>query len=176
MHNEELLSTQCVYEGKILSVNKCTVRLENGGEVLREVVEHPGGVCVLALDREDTVLLVRQYRFGAGQVMLELPAGKLEQGEDPAACGIRELEEETGCAAGSFVPLGRMHPTPAYAREVIHLFLARELVPTHQHLDRDEFLTVERLPLEKAVQMCLDGSITDAKTLFALLKYHAMHK
>jgi len=176
MHKEELTGSRTIYEGKIITLKACTVRLENGAEVLRELVEHPGGVGILALDEEENVLLVRQYRFGAGQVLLELPAGKLEPGEDPAQCGMRELEEETGCCAASFAPLGRIHPTPAYVSEVIYIFLARGLTHKRQSLDADEFLTVEKVPLRQAVQLCLDGGITDAKTVFALLKYSALQK
>ena len=101
--------------------------MENGKQTFREVIDHPGGVSILAMDEEGKIFFVRQFRYPFGRMLLELPAGKLEPGEDPADSGRRELREETGCSAGRFVPMGKLIPTCAYDTEVIHLFFASEL-------------------------------------------------
>jgi len=173
-HIEKTVASKEVFSGHILKLRVDTVELPNGNPSTREVVEHPGGVAVLALDNDQAVLFVRQYRYPYRQEILELPAGKLNYGEDPAACGLRELEEETGYTAGSYQFLARVYPSPGYADEVLHLYLARALQYRAQKLDPDEFLTVERIPLERALSLCLDGTITDAKTLVALLKYNEL--
>lgn len=176
MHNEKLLNSELIYEGKVINLKRCTVELENGATALRELVEHRGGVAVLAIDDEDQVLFVRQFRFPLDQVVLELPAGKLEKGEEPGSCGRRELEEETGYTCGSYSSLGQVFPTPGYTSEILHLYLAGDLTPSSQHLDADEFLTVEKIPFEKALDMCLSGEIKDAKTLVPILKYAMMRQ
>ncbi|MDL2234176.1 NUDIX hydrolase [Ruminococcaceae bacterium OttesenSCG-928-L11] len=171
---EKAVSGRDIFRGKIINVREDTVELPNGASAIREVVEHSGGVGVLALDDADNVLMVRQFRYAIGRESLEIPAGKREKGEDPRVCGIRELEEETGYVASEFTDFGSLDPTPAYCTEVIHLFLAKGLTYRSQRLDEDEFLAVERVPLAEAVEMCRDGRITDAKTLVAILKYHSM--
>ena len=115
--------------------------------------------------------MVRQYRHPAGQHLLELPAGKLEKGEDPDRCAARELEEETGYRPQSVKKLGSFYPTPGYVSEILHLYLADELVPTKQNLDPGEFLDVIAMPLKDALAACFDGRIVDAKTALALLMY-----
>ena len=171
LYEEKCLESQRLYDGKVLNLRRDIVRLENGATATREVVEHNGGVGVLAIDEQNRVLMVRQYRYGIGRVSLEIPAGKREAGEDPALCGRRELEEETGCIAGDFQPFGSLDVSPAYDSEVIYLFLARALTPAAQNLDEDELLTVEYIPLAQALSLCMDGTITDAKTVIALLRY-----
>ncbi len=170
-HFEKTISSKTLYQGKIINLKLDTVQLENGATASREVVEHGGGVTVLALDNADNILFVRQFRYPYKQVLLELPAGKLEKGEDPAVCGLRELEEETGFTAKEYRPFGEVYPTPGYITEILYLFLAKDLQPSQQRLDPDEFLTVEKIPLDKAVELCLCGEIKDAKTLIAILKY-----
>lgn len=171
MHLEEkTLTSEQKYDGKIVKLFLDTVELENGDTAFREVVKHPGGVCVVPLDAEGNVLFVRQFRYPHGRVMLEIPAGKLEYGEDHRACGLRELKEETGCTCDDFVYLGNLVPTPAYDTEVIHMYLARGLHSGEQKLDIDEFLEIEKIPLDKAVQMVLNNEIADAKTQIAILK------
>ena len=171
MHLEEkTLTSEQKYDGKIVKLFLDTVELENGDTALREVVKHPGGVCVVPLDADNNVLFVRQFRYPHGRVMLEIPAGKLEYGEDHRACGLRELKEETGCTCDDFLYLGNLVPTPAYDTEVIHMYLARGLHSGEQKLDHDEFLEIEKIPLDKAVQMVLDNEIADAKTQIAILK------
>lgn len=173
-HTETMLDSTMVYEGKILNLRRDTVRLENGNTATREVIEHSGGVAVLALDADDNIFMVRQFRYPTGGTMLELPAGKLERGEDPAACGVRELEEECGCKAAVFQPLAKLIPTCAYDTEVIHVFYATGLTATDQRLDPDEFLTVEKIPFARAYEMALDGLLPDAKTQIGILKFKAL--
>ena len=168
---EKTLSREDKYQGRILSVHVDEVLLPNGNTSTREVVDHVDGVAVLALDDRNNVLTVTQYRYVFGKTLLELPAGKLEPGEDPAECGIRELREETGCTAGKFVFLGKLIPTCAYDSEVIHLYLAEDLSYGEQDLDENEFLSVEKYTLDEALEMIYDGTIIDGKTQVALLKF-----
>ena len=171
MHLEEKkLSGEQKFDGKIVKLFVDTVELENGAVVTREVIRHPGGVCVVPLDDENNVLFVRQFRYPHGRVLLEIPAGKLEYGEDHSACGLRELKEETGCTCESYDYLGCLIPTPAYCGEVIHMYLARGLHGGEKSLDEDEFLDVEKIPLEKAVEMIMNNEIEDSKTQIAILK------
>lgn len=166
---EQALDEELIYTGRIFDIKKYRVQLENGHEAQREVVIHHGGACVVALNQEGELLLERQFRFPSGEVLWELPAGKLERGEDPMAAAFRELEEETGYAAQEMELLTTMRPTPAYCTEVIHLYRARGLRPTRQNLDPDEYLSVEWVPLDQAVAMVLSGEITDAKTQVGIL-------
>lgn len=174
MHHETPVSSSTLYEGRIITVKKDIVRLENQQETTREVVVHNGGVCVAAIDDQDNLLFVRQFRYPYGQELLELPAGKREGDEAPADCGRRELEEETGFTAATFQPLASLYPTPAYCTEVIHIFYATDLIPSQQHLDENEFLDVEKIPFSQALRMVMDGQIPDAKTQLAILKLHAL--
>ena len=168
---EERLRSEKIYRGRILDVSKDTVLLENGTEAIREVVHHPGGACVVPLTSDGCVLMVRQFRYPHHAETLEVPAGKLEYGEEPLQCAVRELKEEVGGEADVLEPLGSLYPTPAYDEEVIYMYLARQLKETHaQSLDEDEFLDVIRVPLGDAVQMVMDDRIKDAKTQIALLK------
>lgn len=171
MHLEEKqVSSELKYDGKIVKLYCDIAELENGNNVRREVIKHPGGVCVVALCEDNNVLFVRQFRYPHGRVLLEIPAGKLEYGEDHRTCGLRELKEETGCTCDSFEYLGCLLPTPAYDTEVIHMYLARGLHSGEQNLDNDEFLDVEKIPLDKAVEMIMNNEIADAKTQVAILK------
>ncbi len=158
------------YDGRIVKLFVDKAQLENGDIVTREVIKHPGGVCVVPLDDDNNVILVRQFRYPHARVLLEVPAGKLEYGEDPEKCGLRELKEETGCTCDSFVSLGKLLPTPAYDTEITYMYLARGLHGGEQKLDDDEFLEVEKIPLEKAAEMIMNNEIDDAKTQIAILK------
>ena len=173
---EKTLSKDYKYNGKILNMRVDEVELENGKTAIREVVEHSGGVCVAALDEENRLLMVRQFRYPYGEVLLEIPAGKREKDENPLECGKRELEEETGYTAERFTDLGKLYPTPAYVDEVIYMYYAENLTKTHQHLDEDEFLSVERIPFDDAVKMVMNGEIRDAKTQVAILKLKELIK
>ncbi len=171
MHLEEkTISSEQKFDGKIVKLYLDKAELEDGRVVSREVIKHPGGVCVLPLDDEGNVLFVRQFRYPHQKVLLEIPAGKLEYGENHSECGLRELKEETGCTCDKYDYLGCLIPTPAYDSEVIHMYLARGLHYGEQKLDAGEFLDVEKIPLEKAVDMVMDGGITDSKTQIAILK------
>lgn len=168
---EEQLRSEEIYRGRILNVTRDTVLLENGIEALREVVHHPGGACVVPLTDDGQVLMVRQFRYPHHMETLEVPAGKLEYGEDPLTCAVRELKEEVGGEAAQLEPLGSLFPTPAYDEEVIYMYLARHIGGLHaQSLDADEFLDVVQMPLAEAVQMVMENRIHDAKTQIALLK------
>lgn len=167
---EKTLRREEKFQGRILSVHVDEVLLPNGNTSTREVVEHVDGVAVLPLDERNNVLTVTQYRYVFGKTMLEIPAGKLDPGEDPVTGALRELKEETGAVPDTFLPLGRIIPAPGCYGETLHLFLARGLHMEGQHLDPDEFLNVERIPFGEMVHRCLNGEIEDAKTVAAVLK------
>lgn len=174
--SEKTLSSKTVYDGKIFEVCTQQVLLNDNSTAVRDVVIHHGGAGVLAIDSDNCVFLVRQYRKGAECEMLEIPAGKLEKGEDPEACAVRELREEIGAEAGNIQFLGSFFPTPAYCSEKIHIYFAADLSIKEQQLDKGEFLEVVKLPFKKAVDMAVSGEITDAKTIIALLKADALLK
>lgn len=167
---EKQLASEKIFDGRILHIRRDTVRLPDGSQATREVVDHPGGVCVLALDSENRALLVSQYRYPYQKVLREVPAGKLEYGEDPTQAAIRELKEETGATAGDFRSLGELYPSPGYCGEIIYMYLGRDLTFGEMHLDEDEFLNVERVPFDQLVEQVLSGEIRDAKTIAAVLK------
>ena len=166
---EKTLASREVYRGRIIRVREDTVLLPNGKEGRREVVEHPGGVGILALDGDD-VLLVRQYRYAFSRVLTEIPAGKREPGEEPFVTAQRELREEIGATAGKWTELGALIASPGCYGEVLYLYMAQELTFGDTHPDEDEFLDVVRMPFDRAVELCMTGELTDAKTVTALLK------
>lgn len=168
---EKQLNFDYKFKGRIINLRQDTVILPDGNTATREVVEHPGGVCVAALTDNDELLFVRQWRYPYGEETLEIPAGKRDrQDEDPLLCGKRELREETGATAQNFIDLYPLYPTPGYINEVIYCFLATGLTFGEQDTDEDEFLDVVRIPFERAVDMVLSGEIKDAKTQIAILK------
>lgn len=167
---ETTLDSRQIYEGRVFSVRVDRALLPDGREVSREVVVHNGGAGVVALDSEDNVCLVRQWRYPFGAELLEIPAGKLDRGEEPKECALRELAEETGMRAGRIVNLGAYYGTPAYCTEVLHIYLALDLTETGQHLDDGEFLDVVRMPFLQALDLAIKGEIRDAKTQIGLLK------
>lgn len=168
---EKQLNFDYKFKGRIINLRQDTVLLPDGNTATREVVEHPGGVCVAALTDQDELLFVRQWRYPYGETTLEIPAGKRDKsGEDPLECGKRELKEETGATAENYIDLCPLYPSPGYVNEIIWCYLATGLTFGEQDTDDDEFLDVLRIPLEKAVQMVLTGEIKDAKTQIAVLK------
>ena len=167
---EKTLKQKYEYQGRIINLRVDTAQLPNGKECTREVVEHGGGVTVAALSENNELYLVRQFRYPYQEELLETPAGKLEKGEDPFEAGKRELEEEAGVTAEDYYDLGLFYPTPGYCGEVIHLYAAKRLKETNQNLDEDEFLNVEKIPIEKAVEMVLNNEIKDGKTQAIVLK------
>ena len=169
-YTETTLEREELYRGRIIEVHRDRVRLSDGSTSVREVVEHNGGVGVLPIDAEGRVCCVRQYRYAFGEHVLEMPAGKLEAGEDPLECAKRELGEETGYTAGRYVDLGRAYPSPGYCHEILYLYLALDLEPGPAHLDAGEFLDVERHSLDELAEMAMDNRLHDAKTVIAVLK------
>jgi len=172
---EEQIDSQEIYKGVVCHLYKDRVRLNDGTESVREVLRDCRAVCVLPLDRDFNVTMVSQYRYAHSKVLLEIPAGKLDAGEDFLKAAKRELLEETGIKARKYTFLGEIYTTPAFVDEVIYMYLATDLEEGgEQHLDRDEFLNVEKIPLDTLVKMTLDGQIRDAKTQAAVLKVAVM--
>ena len=167
---EKRLDGEEKYKGVIVRVRLDRAELCDGRIVKREVVEHPGGVCVLPVDADGSCYMVRQFRYPFGRMMLEAPAGKLEFGEDPLECGVRELSEETGLRADEFIDLGAMCTSPGFSTEVLHLYLALGLHAGKAHPDEGEFLNVEKFRLEELVKMVMANEIDDGKTIAAILK------
>ena len=167
---EKKLNEQAVYNGKIFTVYNGTVSLPNGKTAERDRIEHHGGAGILPIDSEGNTYLVRQYRFGVDKTLLEIPAGKLERGEDPMRTAERELTEEVGFLPQKVTSLGHMELSPAYLGEITYLYLGQDLIPQKNALDEDEFLEVIKLPFKQALQMVLDGEITDGKTQTTILK------
>lgn len=171
---EKTISSEPIYNGKIINVRKDTVQLPNGKTALRELIAHPGGVGVIAVDENKDVFMVTQYRIAAKSDMLEIPAGKMEYGEDPLECGSRELIEETGYKAKNFIHLGEYYATPGYCEEKLNIYLARDLEFVGQNLDEGEFLNVKKYSLDELYKMVMDNKIYDAKTAIAILKAKAI--
>lgn len=167
---ETELGRKDIYSGRIIHVHVDEVELFDGSSARREIVEHDGGVTVIPVDDNGDVYCVRQYRYAMGQSILETPAGKLEPGERPMDCAIRELGEETGFAAGNMIELGEIYPSPGYCREKLYIYLALDLKKGKAHPDEGEFLDLEKYPLDKLEEMVMDNRICDAKTIIAILK------
>lgn len=167
---EKTLESQCAFQGRLLRLEVDQIELPGGRRSGREVVRHPGGVCVLPLHDDGTVSVVRQFRYPYKEVITELPAGKLEPGEDPFAAIQRELSEETGFTAGEWHDMGLFYPTPGYTDERLHLYFARDLRPGAAHLDEGEFLECERLRLDDLLDQVMDGTLRDGKTIALVLK------
>lgn len=171
MENKETkISSKVVFDGKIIKVTSDDVRLQNGKITFREVVHHNGGACILAVDSQGYAYFVKQYRYPFSECLLELPAGKLEQNEQPEATAKRELLEECGLRAKELTSLGVLYPTVAYCTEKIYMFYATEFENVSQHLDDDEFLDIVKIPFSEAVDMVKNNKIFDAKTQIAILK------
>jgi len=158
-----------IYKGKVVHLFQHTLTLPNGSHTTLDVIRHPGAAAAVAFVTRDEVLMVRQYRHAVGGYLLEIPAGKLDPGEAPDACALRETEEETGYRPGRLERLGAIHTTPGFTNEIIHLFAAYDLTPTASRLEHDEVLTVVRMPFTEAVEQVERGAITDAKSVSALL-------
>ncbi len=169
-YTEKTLSCEEKYRGRIIYVHRDVVALPDGSEAVREVVEHSGGVGVLPVDENGNAWCVRQYRYAFGAHLLEMPAGKLEPGEKPIECAVRELSEETGFTAAEYTFLGKLYPSPGYCRETLYIYLATGLTRGEAHLDKGEFLDVETYPLETLYQMVMDDALPDAKTAMAVVK------
>jgi ADP-ribose pyrophosphatase len=162
-------TTKSLYEGRVVRLGLESLVLPNGKAVELEIVRHPGGAAVVAVDAQNNVCLLRQYRHAAGGWLRELPAGKLEPGEDAGLTAQRELEEEAGLRAASWHKLGEMLSTPGFCDEVIHLYLAQELQQVPPRPQEHELIEVHWLPLATAVEQIHNGEIRDAKTMLGLL-------
>jgi ADP-ribose pyrophosphatase len=158
-----------IHQGSVVRLNLEYVTLPNGNQTDLEIVRHPGASAIVPLTEAGTVLLVRQYRHAASGYILEVPAGKLDSGEDPAVCAERELEEEAGVRAGRLHKLGHILTTPGFSDEVIHLYLATQLTRGTQALEHDEVLSVEEVAFSEALRRCRTGDIIDAKSVCALM-------
>ena len=166
---ESPVSSRVVFDGVLLKVIEDTVRLPNGNHSVREYIRHPGACMMIAFLDERTLLMERQYRYPLHRHFIELPAGKIEHGEDPLETAKRELREECGYEAREWRHLGTLHPCIGYADEHIELYLARDLTHVGHALDEDEFLQVFPLTIDEALQWVRDGRITEAKAVTGLL-------
>ncbi|WP_044479093.1 NUDIX hydrolase [Paenibacillus antibioticophila] len=164
--DEKTISTEPIFEGKVISLQIDTVELPNGSQATREIIKHPGAVAVVAIVK-DRLLLVDQYRQAMGRPELEIPAGKLEKGEDPLEAARRELQEETGYTCGKITLLHSFYTSPGFADEIIHLYLAEELTAGAMSPDEDEFLEIIEATYDEVQRYISEGRISDAKTLLA---------
>lgn len=167
---ERKITEQTAYDGRILRFHVDEIELQNGKHSTREVVDHPGGASIAVLTEQDEMLFVRQYRYPYHAVVLEAPAGKLEKGEDPFEAIRREQLEETGTTGKDYVNLGQLYPSPGYTSEIIYLYACRAVSFGSTKFDEDEFLEVERIPMQKAVEMVMNNEIPDSKTQVLVLK------
>lgn len=174
MSEARILKREPVFQGRVIDVAIEQVELPNGGRAELEVIRHPGGAAVVALDEQERVCLLRQFRHAADGWLWELPAGKIDPGEDPLGTAQRELVEEAGVRATDWRDLGRLHSSPGVFTEVIHLWLARGLESIAHDHGPEELIEIHWLPLNRALDWCGDGTITDAKSLVGLYRTSAL--
>ena len=165
----EFLRSETILKGRAFAIRRDTLKAPDGRETKFDIIEHGGSVIIVPIDKDGNLLFVRQYRHAAGMDLLELPAGTLEEGEDPAICAAREIREETGFAADKIEKIGDFYLAPGYSTEFMHVYLAQDLRHDPLEADADEFLSVEKIPFAEAVQMAERGEMPDAKSLAALL-------
>lgn len=165
---EHKLSSEMKFDGKLIKVTYDIADV-NGKEAWREVVHHPGASAVVAIDENNRIIMEKQFRYALNDYLLEIPAGKLDAGEDPLVCAKRELEEETGIIASEWISLGTIATSPGFCNEVIHLYVAKGLSKGEIHWDEDEYVEVERYTFDELLQRIKDEKIKDSKTLSALL-------
>ena len=167
---EKTITSETKFEGKIIKARVENVELENGQKAYREFVDHPGGVGVVAITPERKMLMVQQFRKAIEGETIEIPAGKLEGGEDPLECGKRELEEETGYKAKEFISLGYIYPSPGFTNEKTYIYLAKDLYKGTVNPDEDEFLDILEIPIEEIHSMIMKNKINDAKSVVGFYK------
>ena len=165
---EHKLSSEVKFDGKLIKLTYDIADV-NGKEAWREVVHHPGASAVVAIDEDNRIIMEKQFRYALDDYLLEIPAGKLDKGEDPLVCAKRELEEETGIIASEWISLGTIATSPGFCNEVIHLFVAKGLSKGEIHWDEDEYVEVERYTFDELLQRIQEEKIKDSKTLSALL-------
>jgi 8-oxo-dGTP pyrophosphatase MutT (NUDIX family) len=170
MQKPQVVARKPAHNGRVIEVSTERLRFSDGHEYDTDYVKHPGAAAVVAVDDGGRVCLVRQYRHGVDDFLWEVPAGKLDPGERPEVCAVRELQEETGVEAGRWTPLGLYIPAPSIFTELIHLYLARDLKVGDSNPDADEELEIQWLPLQKAIDNVLSGNWNDGKTAMALVR------
>ncbi len=168
-HTEKTINEKTIYEGKVINLKLLENELEDGSVAQREIIEHPGGVCVIGVDENKDVLMVRQYRVPFGEMILEAPAGKLDKNEDILSAAKREFTEETGYIAKKLTYMGEFYPSVGFLTEKIHIYIGEDLEKTTQNLDDDEFLDVEKYNIDVLYNMVLKNEIKDAKTVIAIM-------
>ena len=174
---EKKISGENIFDGIVLHVRKDTVELPDGNTSTREYIKHNGAVCVIPVTDKGEIVLERQFRYAIGKILIEIPAGKLEPGEDRLEAAKRELKEETGYVAGKMTYIGEFFGSPALLEERVTMYLATELTKSEMNLDEDEFLEVFTMPLEEAVEKVMSNEFDDAKTQLCILKaYHILKK
>jgi ADP-ribose pyrophosphatase len=171
---EKELNKKVIFQGNIIDMEKYDIELPNKKKATREVIRHPGAVGILVIDDEDKIWLVEQYRFPIAKNLLEIPAGKIDKGEDPEQTAKRELEEETGIVSEELVSLGKIYTTAGFSDEVIHLYLAKNITISSQKLDEDEFLDIIKMDYNDFKRKIFKNEITDSKTLAAFARYELL--
>jgi ADP-ribose pyrophosphatase len=166
---EKTLSTENIYQGRRINLRVDKVMLPNGRETTREIADYPNSVGIVALDKGDNVILVRQYRHAVGRILLEIPAGGMEAGESPLDSALRELEEESGYTAGCIEQIGGAYAAPGYSTEFLHIFLATDLKPGPSRNDEDEYIELAPVPLQNVMQLIRSGELCDGKSIIGLL-------
>jgi len=168
---EKTISSEMIYEGAILNLRRDTVTIKEGRTSHREIVEHNGGVVILGVTKDGKIPMIRQYRKATGQVIFELPAGKLEKGEDPAEAALREMKEETGYTAGSIRHISSFYPTVGYSEEILHIYFACDLTAGDMEPDENESIDLEECEPEALYKLIDEGGMNDGKSMLALLLY-----
>lgn len=166
---EKTISTKIVYAGEIIDVEKKTVKLSNGKNVNRDIVRHKGASVIIPITNKNEIYMVKQFRKAIERVLIEVPAGKIDKNEDPKVCAIRELKEETGIIAKNIKRILSIYSTPGFCDEILHIYIATDLIEGEACSDEDEFLISKKIKIEELIEMIYRGEITDAKSIICIL-------